>query len=106
MATITEILKFPTLIDNNHESLYRSYHILNLVLKMIERGDSKETIFETVEFIKESPRENRQEAIIEAKIEAIKSLDGALLDIRGINFANRLISELDNQLNQLKNENN
>jgi hypothetical protein len=45
-----EIINLPTVVNNTHESVYRSYHILRKVLEMIERGDSKETIFEFVEF--------------------------------------------------------
>ena len=47
-----EIINLPTVVNNTHESVYRSYHILAKVLEMIERGDSKETIFEFVEFAK------------------------------------------------------
>lgn len=52
---IAEILSFPTVINKNHESLYRSYHILSYVLEMVKRGDSKETILETAQFMSEYP---------------------------------------------------
>ena len=39
-----EIIKLPTVINNNHESVLRSFQILNNVKKMLERGDSNETI--------------------------------------------------------------
>lgn len=45
----------PTCLKNLHESCYRSYHILNHVLTMVERGDSKETIFEVADFLKSYP---------------------------------------------------
>lgn len=45
----------PTTLDNVYESCYRSYHILERVLEMIERGDSKDSIFELVAFLKEYP---------------------------------------------------
>lgn len=48
---IEKIQQLPTFIDNTHESCFRSYHVLNLTLEMIERGDSKETIFDMVEFL-------------------------------------------------------
>ncbi len=49
---LEEILQFPTVINNKHESLLRSFHILNHVLDMVNRGDSKETIFEVVQLLK------------------------------------------------------
>ena len=52
---IDEILSFPTIINNNHQSLYRAYHILDYVLEMVKRGDSKETILETAQFMSEYP---------------------------------------------------
>jgi len=52
---IKEIAEMPTTFNNVHESIYRSYHILNLVLEMIERGDSKETINLTVGYLKQQP---------------------------------------------------
>lgn len=45
---LDEIMTYPLVVDNNHESIYRKYHILDKVLEMIDRGDSKETIFEVV----------------------------------------------------------
>ena len=54
MRELREIQIIPTVIDKVHESCFRSYHILNHVLKMVERGDSKETIFEVVELLRES----------------------------------------------------
>jgi len=50
---ISEIIKMPTVIDNKHESVLRSYHILIYVLKMIHRGDSKETILEVAQFLRD-----------------------------------------------------
>lgn len=41
---------------DTHESIFRSYHILNKVIEMIDRGDSKETIFEVIDFLHGSPR--------------------------------------------------
>lgn len=43
----------PTIIEGIHESCFRSFHILERVLTMVERDDSKETIFEVVEFLQE-----------------------------------------------------
>lgn len=53
--TLKQIQMKPTCLENIHESCYRSYSILEQVLIMVERGDSKETIFEVVEFLKEYP---------------------------------------------------
>lgn len=47
-----QIQKFQKINENIHESIFQSYHILDKVLQMIDRGDSKETIFEVVEFLR------------------------------------------------------
>jgi hypothetical protein len=52
MGKLASIKERPTVIDNNHESLYRSYHILDYVLKLVERDDSKDTIFEVVDYLR------------------------------------------------------
>jgi len=57
--TLKEIQRMPTVLDKNHESVYRSYHILAQVLNMIKRGDSKETIYEVVDFLNEYPVETQ-----------------------------------------------
>lgn len=36
-----------------HESIFKSYHILEYVLKLVERGVDKETIKEIVEYLKQ-----------------------------------------------------
>jgi len=51
---LEEIRELPTLSNNIHESVFRSYHILNKVLELIERGDSKETILEIVEDLRKN----------------------------------------------------
>ena len=50
---LTEIKKAPIVIDNNHESLYRSYQTLRLVKDMLKRKDSKKTIINIINFIYE-----------------------------------------------------
>ena len=45
---LQDILELPVVVDNIHVSVYRHPCILNYVLKMIDRGDSKETIHEIV----------------------------------------------------------
>lgn len=52
MMSMKEIKTMPTCVNNIHESVYRSYHILNKVLEMVNRGDSQETINEVVESLK------------------------------------------------------
>lgn len=44
MNLIDQIKRMPEVIDNNHESLYKCYSILERVKIMIEREDSLETI--------------------------------------------------------------
>lgn len=48
---INEIKQMPTVYENIHESVFRRYHILNLVEAMLKRGDSKETIIELIRHI-------------------------------------------------------
>ena len=46
---ISEIMKFPTTIDNNHESLYRCYHILDKVKFWLKETWGRESILELIE---------------------------------------------------------
>lgn len=55
MESLIKIQSIPTTIDNVHESAFRSYHILNQVLKMVDRNDSRDSIFEVVELLKSNP---------------------------------------------------
>lgn len=50
---IEEIKKMPTVLEEikTHESVLRSYHIVIKIMEMVDRGDSKETIKEIVEFL-------------------------------------------------------
>lgn len=52
MRTLEDIMLMPTTKEMIHESVFRSYHILEYVLIMVERGDSKETIQEVVNLLK------------------------------------------------------
>lgn len=52
MMTLLGITEIPNTRDNVHESVFRAHHILDHVLIMVERGDSKETIFEVVEMLR------------------------------------------------------
>jgi len=49
---MNQIQKFQKIHENIHESIFQSYHILDKVLQMVDRGDSKETIFEVVELLR------------------------------------------------------
>lgn len=42
---ITEIKNMPTVQDNVHESVYKAHSTLMLIMDMVHRGDSKETIW-------------------------------------------------------------
>ena len=57
MNTLKQIQAMPTTLEKIHESCFRSYNILKQVMIMVERGDTKETIFEVVEFLQENPIE-------------------------------------------------
>lgn len=49
----------PTSIDKVHESCFRSSQILGHVLKMVERGDSKDTIMEVVQLLSDNPQQKK-----------------------------------------------
>ena len=59
MDSIFTVAKAPIVIDNNHESLYRSYHILRLVKQWLKDGVPAKTILQLVEEIEE---ENNNES--------------------------------------------
>jgi len=51
---LNKIKQFPTVLNNTHESVYKSYQILEAVKTMLLRGDSKETILEAISFLEEN----------------------------------------------------
>jgi len=51
---LKQIKSMPTVRDNVHESVYRSYQILEKVKEMLLRGDSKETIIETIKYLEQN----------------------------------------------------
>lgn len=51
MRSLQEIKKMPTVIGNVHESVYKSYQILELVKEMLNRGDSQETIIMNIKHL-------------------------------------------------------
>jgi len=53
---LKQIKSMPTVRDNVHESVYRSYQILEKVKEMLSRGDSKETIIETIKYLEEDEK--------------------------------------------------
>ncbi len=59
-TSLIEFRNFPTCFTDkdrgkSHESVLRSFHIVSHVLKMVQRGDSKETILEVVTLLKNLP---------------------------------------------------
>jgi len=70
---IIDIQKFPTSITFNtshsipngiHESLFRSYHILNRVLEEIQAGTGTDTILEIVEMMRANPLDVDNDTIL------------------------------------------
>jgi len=51
---VTEIQQMPTVINKTHESVYRSYQILEKVKEMLDRRDSNRTIMEFI-YLMETP---------------------------------------------------
>ena len=55
---LKEIAEMPTVIgDKLHQSLTRSHHLLLYILRMVERGDSKETIWDVYAFLSDKETE-------------------------------------------------
>jgi hypothetical protein len=55
--------------SNVSETIFRSYHILDIVIKMLERDDSKETILELIDFYKNYEKYAPVEASVEGVLE-------------------------------------
>jgi len=53
MSLIENINKMPTAYNKVHESVYRSYCILEQVKEMLKRGDSIETIKDIIRWCEE-----------------------------------------------------
>jgi len=49
-CTIDTIATLPTILGNTHESVLRSYNVLQYVTELLKRGDSRETILELLEY--------------------------------------------------------
>lgn len=63
IESLKHIQKKPTTLDNIHESCFRSYSILEYVLEMVNREDSKETIFQVVELLREYPIDTERKTV-------------------------------------------
>lgn len=53
---ISDILKQPTSIGKNHESLYRSYHILEYVEHLLKENTPPSVILEIIAHLRTQPR--------------------------------------------------
>ncbi len=62
MIALKNIQSMPVVYENIHESVFRSYQILDYVILMISRGDSKETMLDIIDFLKDG--ENYSNRII------------------------------------------
>lgn len=58
---LKEIANQKTVIKNHHESLVRSYQLLDYVMDMVERGDSVKTIRDLVEFMRSLPESEEED---------------------------------------------
>lgn len=52
---LAELLKMPTVVNNLHESLFRSYHTLDLVCYLLAQEVPHKVILELIENIKNLP---------------------------------------------------
>ena len=52
---LSEIKSMPTCIEKIHQSCFRNHAILGHILEMVERGDSKDTIFQTYWHLADNP---------------------------------------------------
>lgn len=48
---IDRIRSMPVVVNTVHESVYKYYHILEYIKKMLERGDSNETILDILSLL-------------------------------------------------------
>ena len=62
--TLSEIQLMPTVIDNTHESCFRSYQILDKVIELISRGDSKQTILDIIEHLRTMPENHKEKTVL------------------------------------------
>lgn len=53
---ILPILEYPTVIDDHHESLFRCYHILDLVEDLLAKQTPPEVILSIVQELREAER--------------------------------------------------
>ena len=53
MHRFADIKSMPTVRNNEHESLYRSFHILNLAVEYLERGTPPAVVLEVINFLRE-----------------------------------------------------
>ena len=53
-SKLKTIIEIPTMLDNIHQSCFRSSHILLYILDMVQRGDSEETIMDVYYFLSEN----------------------------------------------------
>jgi len=83
-SKIIGIANFPTVIDDIHESSFRSYQVLKMMLEMMGRGDSQETIMETVSFLGQFPPKRMEKNDFIDK--TTKVLDETELDIEQPEF--------------------
>jgi len=54
---LSEILKYPHVLDGVHASVYRNTQILIYIIAMVNRGDSIETINDVYYFLSDFERE-------------------------------------------------
>lgn len=71
MSRYVKVGQFPTIIDDIHESEFRSFHVLRLILEMIEREDSKDTIMEVMALLSSYP----QKAVNKKEVTKVMDLD-------------------------------
>lgn len=53
---MVKTMQMPTVIDGTHESCYQAYQILMYVRRMLERGDSHQTILDMIGVFQQTKR--------------------------------------------------
>lgn len=51
IPTIEQIISYPTVLNDQYQANFRDTHILMYIMKMVKRGDSKESIQDMYDFL-------------------------------------------------------
>ena len=67
MKSILQVLEYPTVVDNNHESVYRSYQVLELAEDLLERYTPPDVVLFIIRELRQYPKKG----CVEVKFEEV-----------------------------------